>query len=242
MPCGDLPDQGGAAERPFRQQPPRGGHGVGDVHPAQPLPPRSAGEHPVEDRLEQRSQGERVARRDGVDRRAHQLRPDGVRTGHEPVQLGRVVAGDPVPQRDVRNLRHLALQPHEVLEDIGHRAGLSLEQQLAGERRPAQLAAAQHPGHQLTGSQRAHQRSTCSNRCRRWRGRPERVSSWPSPGNSSSSVGTPRRFSSTNSRCPARPGSASPCSEWTTRVGVVICAAYGHRRSARATRSGSVPR
>src|SRR5690606_16491146 len=30
-----------------------------------------------------------------------------------------------------------------------------------------------------------------SNRCRRWRGRPDRLSSWFSPGNSSSSASTP---------------------------------------------------
>ena len=47
------------------------------------------------------------------------------------------------------------------------------------------------------GSQRAHHRSTCSSRASRCLGRPDRDSSCPSPGKSSSSVGTPRRLSST---------------------------------------------
>ena len=60
---------------------------------------------------------------------------------------------------------------------------------------------------------RLHQSSIASNRATRWFGRPPRDRSWPSPGNSSISAGTPRSLSATNRRCACSTGQRQSCSE-----------------------------
>ena len=146
MPLGQLPLQLGAAHRPLGEQVGRLGDHRGDVLPAQPLAPGGAGERPVEHRLQQRPQRQRVGRGDGVDRRPHQLGPDDGPRRHEAVELGRVVVRQPVPQREVRHPRHLRLQPDQVLQRRRHRHGDPVQQQLPGEGGPAQRAAAQDVG------------------------------------------------------------------------------------------------
>ena len=107
MPGLQLALQSGPAERPLPEQLPRLGDDGRDVLPAQALTPRRRRERPVEHGLQQRAERQRVGRRHRVDRRPHQLGADHLPRRHQAVQLGRVVAGQPVPERQVRHQRHL---------------------------------------------------------------------------------------------------------------------------------------
>ena len=146
MPGRQLPLQRRAPQRPVADQPGRLGDDGGDVRPAEPLAPRRRREGAVEDRLQQRAERQRVGGSDRVDRRAHQLRADHLPRGHQPVQLRRVVSVQPVPQREMRHERHLALQSDEMLEHVSTGSADAFEQQLPGERGPAQRPAREHGG------------------------------------------------------------------------------------------------
>ena len=110
-------------------------------------PAELALEATVEDRLDERSDPPGVARRDEVDRRAQECEPDDGPIGDQVRQLVRAKGGKASPQTDVRGVRRLGLQGHELLDHLGRGAVRALEQRLAGERGAVQRLAGQHgPG------------------------------------------------------------------------------------------------
>jgi hypothetical protein len=75
-----------------------------------------------------------------MDRPAHDADPHGAALEQRRLELGRLEALEPRPERDVRVARHLRLQPDEVADDVERRKVDPPQQVLARERRPVQRA------------------------------------------------------------------------------------------------------
>ena len=122
MPGGQLALQRGPAQRPFGEQPGRLGDDRRDVLTAQPLAPAVA---EAKVRSSTGCSSGRSASASAAVTVWIVVRMSWVRTtcprGHQPVQLGRVVVRQPVPERQMRHARHLRLQPDQVLQRRRHR-------------------------------------------------------------------------------------------------------------------------
>ena len=112
----------------------------------------AAQEHPLEDRLDERAQPQRVVGGDEVDGRAHERGPDRAAIDDGVGQLGRIEARQARPQADVRRQRGLGLQADEVLERRLDRHRPPLEQQLAGEQGTTEGARRQHAANPSAGA------------------------------------------------------------------------------------------
>jgi len=105
-----------------------------------PVAPQLGLEHGLDERPEQQA----VVRRHEVDRPAHHADPHG-RTSLEQIRERLAAeALEPRPECRIRVVRHLGLHADEVPHRFERRQGRALEQELPGERRPVQLAVAQH--------------------------------------------------------------------------------------------------
>ena len=107
----------------------------------------------VQHGLHEGPQQQAVVRRDEMQRPAHHReshqRPvvDQIRYRH------RVEAGEPRPQADVRVVRDLRLQTHEVVHGVARGDGRAFQQQLPSERCPVQRAHREHlRGHGVTAT------------------------------------------------------------------------------------------
>jgi hypothetical protein len=98
----------------------------------------------VEQQLDQGPQGQAVVGADQVHRAAHHGDPHDLPVEQQARQLLGPEAGEPGPQADVRRLRVLALQAHQVLDGVEDRTGVPAQQHLAGQRRPVERSLAQH--------------------------------------------------------------------------------------------------
>ena len=95
-------------------------------------------ELPLEDRLSQRAEQKAVVGRDQVDRPAHDADPHDVAVLEQLRERLRPELGEPRPEAGVRVARHLGLQADQMPHRVERRQLGTLEQQLAGERRPVQ--------------------------------------------------------------------------------------------------------
>jgi hypothetical protein len=79
-----------------------------------------------------------------VDRGALQRDPDRVPVRDRRGQLGRIEAGDPVPERHVRVHRLLRLQADQVLDHLQRRPAYPLEKELAPQQGTVQRTVRDH--------------------------------------------------------------------------------------------------
>ena len=75
-----------------------------------------------------------------VHRDPHKLRPDHPVACERIVEFGRVEPGEPVPQRDIGRCGLLRLQGHHAPHRVGNVQGFAIQQQLAGQGGPVELA------------------------------------------------------------------------------------------------------
>ena len=127
-------------------------HGRGELRRvgAAHAPAERAVVHALDHDLHERSQDQRVAHRDQVDRAAHQRQAHGLALGQHPPELVRVEALDARPEPEVRRQRFLRLEADEELHDVGHRRGDALEQQLPLEQRSIERAPLEDLGRHCT--------------------------------------------------------------------------------------------
>jgi hypothetical protein len=121
----------------------------GQVHAGQPFA-EIAGQSPVQDRLDQRPQRQRVVRTDQVDGAAHERDPDHVPADQQAGQVLGPEAVQPGQQAVVGRERRLGLQADQVLDhgqDRAHGGRLALQQVLAGQQGTVERPAAEHFGH-----------------------------------------------------------------------------------------------
>ena len=136
-----LRELGARPRRLAEQLESRGDHRV-DVGAVQLRRERTA-EGLAEDRQCQRMDREAVARRDEVERRAHQPRAHGLALRDQVAQLLRPEALDPRPERHIRVLGHLRLHADEPLDHLDRRRARALEEALALEQGAPQRPLAQ---------------------------------------------------------------------------------------------------
>jgi len=136
-----------------------------DVHAFElPAVRAAAVERAGEDRLDDRAQGQAVARGEQVDCRAHHRDPDGLPVADQRRQLVRVEAVQPRPERHVRRLRQLRLQADHVLDRLRRRHLHPAQQQLAMQQRAVQRPLAKHLRDHAT--RMAYRRNTARGRSR----------------------------------------------------------------------------
>jgi hypothetical protein len=146
-PLGERSAQLAAAVRPVTQQLPRHGQHRAEIDALEVRRELGvAAQLGVEHRLRERAQQQGVIGRDEVDGAPHDDDPHQLATDEGLRDVVGFEALEPRPQRDVRVTGHLGLQPDEVVDGVVHRHRHSPEEQLAGERRPAEGARRQHLG------------------------------------------------------------------------------------------------
>ena len=99
---------------------------------------------PVENRLGEGPQRERVGRGHEVDRPAHDPRANDRPVEEQLPELVGIEVDEARPQRDVGIRRLLRLESDEMLNHVDRRHRDPLEQELAGERGPIEGADGQH--------------------------------------------------------------------------------------------------
>ena len=94
----------------------------------------------IEHRLHERADGEAVGGGDQVDRAAHHDDAHHLAIDQQPFQRRRVETDEARPQGDVGVARLLRLEADEMVDSVERGHVVALEQQLTGERRPAEGA------------------------------------------------------------------------------------------------------
>ena len=135
----------GPGARAFLQQAGGERHQLGDVEPRQRPSERAlAVQGPLHHRLEQRTQRERVPRRDEVERGAEQAHPHRATVDEWLDQPFRAEPIQARPQRDVGVAGHLSLQADQALDGVGDRDPAPPEQHLTFEQGSVQRSTSQH--------------------------------------------------------------------------------------------------
>jgi hypothetical protein len=136
----------GAGARPFLHQRPARRHDRGEVDPGELLAEGRAAETARQDRLHQRAQGQAVAGGDEVDRGAHQRCAHRAALGEQRRQFVVTKAVESGPEANVRRIGSLGLQADQVLNRLGGREAVALEEQLPREEGAVEGARIEHLG------------------------------------------------------------------------------------------------
>jgi hypothetical protein len=142
---GQERDELGSGARSLDEQPRGERLQLVDVEPVQRTPERAlAVERALHHGLEDRSESQRIPRRDEVERGPQQPHPHRAAFGDRPRQRLGTEAIQPRPQRDVGIARHLRLQADQAFDGVGRGDPAPPEQELALEQRAVERAAPEH--------------------------------------------------------------------------------------------------